>query len=108
MRPFCSRGSERTLAAVGAVCLLAGALTTQASDWARWRGPDGTGISAEKGWRPQALAAAKIQWKASLGKGHSSLAVVDKHLYAMGNPGNTDVVYCLDSGTGKEIWKYPY
>jgi outer membrane protein assembly factor BamB len=96
--------------AAGGVLLwgLAGALLTQASDWGRWRGPDGTGISSEKGWKPQAVAAAKIKWKASLGKGHSCLSIADKRLYTMGNPGGNDIVYCLDAETGKEVWKHSY
>jgi outer membrane protein assembly factor BamB len=108
MRPVCSRGSGIRAALLGTVCLLAGAVAAPASDWSRWRGPEGTGVSAEKGWKPQALAAAKVKWKASLGKGHSCLAVTEKRLYTMGNPGNTDVVYCLDTATGKEIWKHSY
>src|SRR6185295_9969903 len=108
MRPVCSRGSGIRAAVLGAVCLLTGAVAAPASDWSRWRGPEGTGVSAEKGWKPQALAAAKVKWKASVGKGHSCLAVTEKRLYTMGNPGNTDVVCCLDTATGKEIWKYSY
>jgi len=108
MRSVCSRSTGFRFLALGAACLLAGAVSIEASDWGRWRGPDGTGISTEKGWRPQALAAAKVRWKASLGKGHSCMAVVGKRLYTMGNPGNTDIVYCLDSETGKEIWKHAY
>jgi len=108
MRPVCSRGSGIRAAVLGTACLLTGAAATPASDWSRWRGPEGTGVSTEKGWKPQALPAAKVKWKASLGKGHSCLAVTEKRLYTMGNPGNTDIVYCLDTATGMEIWKYPY
>lgn len=108
MRPLCSLASGFRGAALGCVWLLAGLAATQASDWSRWRGPDGTGISAEKGWKPQAVAAAKIKWKASLGKGHSCMAVAAKRLYTMGNPGGKDIVYCLDAETGKEVWQSSY
>ena len=63
MRPVCSRGSGIRAAVLGAVCLLAGAVAAPASDWSRWRGPEGTGVSAEKGWKPQALSAAKVAEK---------------------------------------------
>lgn len=102
MNPICSR--RLALSAF----LLAGGMLSQASDWGRWRGPDGTGMSSEKGWKPQAVAAAKVRWKASLGKGHSCMAVSAKRLYTMGNPGANDVVYCLDAETGKELWKHSY
>ncbi|HZE99124.1 MAG TPA: PQQ-binding-like beta-propeller repeat protein [Planctomycetota bacterium] len=108
MRLNCSRGIGIRLAGLTLIAALGGALRSQASDWARWRGPEGTGISSEKGWKPQALAAGKIKWKASLGKGHSCLSVAGNRLYTMGNPGGSDIVYCLDSETGKEIWKHSY
>jgi len=102
MNPICSRRFAFL------AFLLGGGLLSQASDWGRWRGPDGNGVSSEKGWKPQAVAAAKVRWKASLGKGHSCMAVSAKRLYTMGNPGGNDVVYCLDAETGKEVWKYSY
>jgi hypothetical protein len=100
MRRSHSRCFEFRAAGLAVLWALAGGLPTQASDWGRWRGPDGSGISAEKGWKPQALAAAKIKWKASLGKGHSCTSVAEKRLFTMGNPGGNDIVYCLDAETG--------
>jgi outer membrane protein assembly factor BamB len=79
-----------------------------ADDWARWRGPEGTGISKEASWKPEAVAAAKIKWKAALGEGHSSVAVAAKRVYTMGQQGGNDIVYCFDEESGKELWKYPY
>jgi outer membrane protein assembly factor BamB len=108
MSANCSPNPGIRVAGLGLAFLMTGGLVSQASDWSRWRGPDGTGISTEKGWKPQALAAGKIKWKASLGKGHSCMAVSAKQLFTMGNPGATDIVYCLDAETGKELWKYPH
>lgn len=82
---------------------------TQAADWARWRGPDATGISAESDWRLQALAPVpKVKWKTNLGVGLSSMSVVGKRLYTLGNVGGSDTVYCLDAETGKPAWRFPY
>ena len=89
--------------------LLAPLCASEASDWSRWRGPDGTGISAEKDWKPQALAAGpKIKWKTNVGVGHSSVSVAGKRLYTMGSQGGSDVVHCLDAETGKEVWRHSY
>ena len=82
---------------------------SDASDWARWRGPEGNGISTETDWKPQSLAGAiRIKWKTNLGVGHSSVSIAGKRLYTMGNVGGSDVVYCLDAETGKLIWRFPY
>jgi outer membrane protein assembly factor BamB len=79
------------------------------SDWSRWRGPDGTGISPESDWRPQALAGAvRAKWRTNLGAGVCSVSIAGKRLYTMGNLGGSDNVYCLDAETGKLIWRFPY
>lgn len=108
MNPNCSRIAGFRAVGLGLAWLLTGGLLSQASDWGRWRGPDGTGISAEKGWKPQAVASGKIKWKASVVKGHSCMAVSSKRLYTMGNLGGKDIVVCLDAETGKELWNHSY
>ena len=87
------------------VCLLC---TSYGSDWTRWRGPEGTGISKETEWKPQALARPKILWTTDLGVGHSAVSVEGKRLYTMGNRDGSDHIYCLNAETGKEIWKHSY
>jgi outer membrane protein assembly factor BamB len=87
------------------------------ADWTRWRGPNGDGTSQETNWNPKALAEEiRIAWYADVGMGHSSTAVKDNYLYTLGNKktiseGDTttvDIVYCLNSQTGSEIWRYAY
>ncbi len=82
------------------------------ADWPCYRGPDRNGISAETDWRSDwGDAGPKVLWKKSVGMGFSTTAVADGRVYAMGNTGkksNTDVVYCLDAATGREIWKHTY
>lgn len=93
-----------------AVCgwLLAALCVSHASDWPRWRGPDGSGISAEKDWKPQALAAPKLKWKAALGQGYAAVSIVGKSLYTTGHQGGNDIVYGLDAESGKETWRHAY
>jgi outer membrane protein assembly factor BamB len=79
-----------------------------ASDWPKWRGPEGTGISGETEWKAQALNSPKVLWKNRLGEGYSCVSVVAKRLYTMGNQGGNDIVYCMDAETGKEIWRHAY
>jgi outer membrane protein assembly factor BamB len=80
-----------------------------AGDWAQFLGPTRNGISDEKGWEskwpnegPQEL------WRKDVGTGFSSLAVAGDKAYTMGNVDDQEILYCLNSETGEEIWKESY
>jgi outer membrane protein assembly factor BamB len=80
-----------------------------ADDWPQWRGLNRDGISKERGLKsswpedgPPKL------WKANVGAGWSSAAVVRNRVYTMGNVNDADHVVCLDSADGKIIWKHTY
>lgn len=80
-----------------------------AADWPQWRGPNYTGIGAETDWDPAALNDAKIIWTAELGKGFSAVSVADGKAYCAGNINkDTDIIYCFDAVTGKELWTFKY
>ncbi len=79
------------------------------TDWYQWRGPDRTGISNETGWTDTFPAEGPKQlWKASLGKGFSTVSVSKGKVYTMGNIDKRDFVYCINADTGETIWKYSY
>jgi len=81
----------------------------RADDWPRWRGPQLTGISQEKGWLDRwSKDGPPIAWKASVGLGFSSLSVANGRLYTMGHKDGKDIVSCLDAVTGKPIWHHSY
>lgn len=78
-------------------------------DWPRYRGANLDGISAESGWRTDwSGKQPPVVWKAEVGIGASSVAVVGGRLYTMGNVDGQDVVSCLDAATGKPIWQKTY
>ena len=80
-----------------------------AADWSRWRGPNADGISAEKDWDPMMVSdQIKPLWTAEVGQGFSAVTVADGKALTMGNIKNTDVLFCFDAQTGKELWKYEY
>jgi outer membrane protein assembly factor BamB len=80
-----------------------------AADWPRWRGPNADGISVEKDWDPMAVNDQnKPLWTAQVGQGFSAITVADGKAVTMGNIKNTDVVFCFDAQTGKELWRYEY
>jgi outer membrane protein assembly factor BamB len=84
------------------VALLAALLT--GADWARFRGPNGEGVSADKNvpvkWSPQ-----NVLWKTPLtGRGHSSPIVVKGRVFLLGATDKDRLLACFDAGTGKELW----
>ena len=80
-----------------------------AADWPNWRGPNHDGISKEK--VPKADFS-KIAWRKQIGVGFSSMAVSEGRLFALGSTGkkrgNEETFYCMDSGSGKILWKDTY
>ncbi|MCK5149034.1 PQQ-like beta-propeller repeat protein [bacterium] len=105
----------RKIIALLILCSLA--LSVQASDWPKWRGPHNTGISHETEWNPKALAGIpNIVWKSEIGKGHSGIVIKGDRLFSMGNKlrfRGTDTTYvdeviCIDRRTGRTLWLYTY
>jgi len=68
---------------LGFLILLAGcsALTSQAGDWTRFRGPNGSGVS-EDGALPREIGAGtNVLWKTALPKGKSSPVMTTDRIY---------------------------
>jgi outer membrane protein assembly factor BamB len=74
-------------------------------DWPQWRGPnrDGKVINAfvPAAW-PKALTE---EWKVPVGIGHASPIESNGRIYVFARQGEEEVLLCLDSVTGKEIWR---
>lgn len=97
----------RTTAALTSALLCATIL--QAADWPQWRGPNRDGKSQETDvdldWTD---GAPKMLWRVDgVGKGYSSLAVVDNTIYTTGNTDDGQLVFARNATDGKEIWSTP-
>jgi outer membrane protein assembly factor BamB len=91
------------------IFLLCVASAAAADDWPRWRGPQRNGISREAGWTHEwPEQGPRVEWKAAVGTGFSSVTVREGRLFTMGNANNTDTVYCIDTATGKQLWSHSY
>ena len=89
--------------------LLLSGCSKKEEGWPRWRGPNGDSISTETDWDPKALAGGpKILWKADVGLGYSNVVIKNNRLYTMGRKRESNIVYCLNAKTGKEIWQYVF
>ena len=94
-----------------------------ADDWPRWMGEQADGVWREEGIRVDlAKEGAPVVWRVPVGWGYSGPAVSGGRVYLsdyqrsegelINNPGKavtwegTERVLCLDSSTGKQLWKY--
>ena len=77
--------------------LALGLQSSFALDWPQWRGPERTGISAEKQLlKSWPTSGPKRVWiNSKMGLGYSSFAVVKGKLYTMGSRRNTEQLICL-------------
>src|SRR5437868_3669209 len=79
------------------------------ADWPQWRGANrdakATDFKAPAEW-PKEL---KPAWKAPVGDGVSTPALVGDRIYVFSRENDNEVTRCLDAKDGKEIWqdKYP-
>ena len=95
-----------------------GAATTTAPapsrDWPRWRGPRGDNAPVADGFpRDVSKGLTKLWATTQLCEGKNSAAwscpaIAGEKLVVTGRSEAKDAVWCLDAGTGKEIWKKQY
>ncbi len=91
-------------------CLLFGFVSpTIAEDWFRFRGPQLTGLSTETDWsHAWGETGPPVLWRSAVGIGLSSVVVSEGRAYTLGNADDVDLVICLDSNTGAELWRHTY
>ncbi len=79
------------------------------ADWPCWRGPTHNGISPEADWSWNwGTNGPPVLWRAHVGRGFSSFAVVANRAYTLGNTNKTDTVFCFEAATGKVFWQHSY
>lgn len=97
-----------TASCLAGCVLMLSASRAPAQDWPQWRGPnrDGkvSGFTAPQSW-PTNLTQ---RWKAPVGIGDSTPALVGDKLYTFGREDANEVVRCLDAASGKMIWEQVY
>jgi outer membrane protein assembly factor BamB len=91
---------------VGMVLIwLACATLSSASDWSRFRGPNGTGISPDLGLPTEIDREKNLKWSIKIPKGNSSPIVVNGRLFLTAHEGDQRIVLCFDAATGKQLWR---
>src|SRR5262245_36546019 len=79
------------------------------SDWPRFLGPTGDGVSTEKGiltaWPKEGL---RLVWEANLGEGYCPPTVAGDRVYLFDRVRNLARLSCRDRTTGQEHWQFTY
>jgi len=81
-----------------------------AQEWARFRGPNGTGVSHAKGI-PTKITDADINWKIELpGSGHSSPVLWGEKIFltTTGDKSGGISVICLNAKDGAKLWQHDF
>ncbi len=88
--------------------LVIGSLQTFGADWPQFLGPTRNGISTETGWLSSWREDPPTLWQTFVGTGFSPVCVAGGRLFTMGFKDGLESVLCLESKTGKEVWRYSY
>ena len=110
-----SERKNRRALSVLTLCLLAssalvsrvahgGGTPESSSEWDRFRGPNGSGIS-EQVAIPERLNPAYARWKTEILPGFSSPVLGSSCLFATGGAKIELYTYCLDPETGEQRWR---
>lgn len=95
--------------ALGLACWLVAVASLPAGDWTRFRGNDGTGVSAETGLPIKWSASANIRWQADLpGRGLSCPVIAGGRVYITASSRHDQSrlhVLCFDLAGGKKLWE---
>jgi outer membrane protein assembly factor BamB len=84
------------------ILLLAGAAWSQ---WDRFRGPNGTGISESAGLPAEFGPKKNLLWRSELAPGHSSPAIAGGRIYLTAIEHDRLYTLCLETGSGRILWK---
>ena len=75
------------------------------AQWTRFRGPNGSGVDSSVGYPVEFSKTKNMAWKASVPYGQSSPIVVGNRLYGTACEGDRLITFCLDTRTGRELWR---
>jgi outer membrane protein assembly factor BamB len=76
-----------------------------AADWARFRGPNGSGVGEGTNLPVRFGPGENVAWKAAVPFGRSSPIVAVGHVYLTASEGGQLLTLAYDARTGKELWR---
>jgi outer membrane protein assembly factor BamB len=95
----------RRLAALLVIVPFVASLDAAETNWQRFRGPNGTGIAADKDIPLQWTEKDGLVWKVAIpGDGNSSPVIHGNKIFLQSSRENERVLYCLSTEDGKVLW----
>src|SRR5262245_34999693 len=76
-----------------------------ASEWPRFRGPNGAGLSTDRDLPAEIRKDRNVVWKAKTPKGNSSPVIVRGRMWITGHEGDERIVLCYDAQSGALLWR---
>jgi outer membrane protein assembly factor BamB len=89
---------------VSAVLLLVASIVG-AEDWDRFRGPNGSGVSASTGFPTEFGKQKNLLWRTPVRQGKSSPVLTRRHIFLTGFEDGKLYTQCFDRETGKLLWE---
>jgi outer membrane protein assembly factor BamB len=87
------------------VLALTAAVAATDTDWSRFRGPNGSGISATKGLPTEFGPDKNVVWKVDLPQGYSSPIIYENRIFLTALRDNTLLTIAVDRANGKILWE---
>jgi len=79
-----------------------------AEDWPNWRGPNHDGVSTETGLKTDWTGKPTVVWDRELGASFSAAVFTGSKLYTCGTIDDQQTLLCLDAGSGRTLWRFPF
>src|SRR5687768_2579253 len=87
------------------VVVLAGASLAATTEWSRFRGPNGSGLSTATRIPTEFGPDKNLLWRLPLPQGHSSPILYDDRIYLTGFRGDALVTLAIDRSKGGVVWE---
>jgi outer membrane protein assembly factor BamB len=101
-------GSSKTRIAQKKLYAGPSTLPTSATEWPKWRGPLGDGISRETNLADKWPAGGPPElWTADVGIGYASPIAAGGRVYLFSLTDNTETLTCFDANSGRIVWNQP-
>lgn len=89
----------------GLILSLAAAQLLPSADWARFRGPNGSGVAETEGLPSEFSPRKNVRWKTPLPPGHSSPIVSGERIYVTAFEGDLLLTMAIERATGRVAWR---
>ena len=88
-----------------AIAFLLWTAGASAQEWTRFRGPNGSGVSAETGFPTEFGKTSNLVWRTPVRMGKSSPVLAARHIFLTAHESGKLFTQCFDRESGKLLWE---